>query len=76
MSWLVQEPGDLVILPAGCWHSTLALDAETLAFTRNVVPESDLRAVKRFAQTITRDDPSLGDAFARLVLKRRGEDGA
>ena len=75
LSWLLQEPGDLVLVPAGAWHATLSLDAGTLAYTRNVIPEGDMGSVKAAGHAITRDDPSLGDAFARLVLRRRGDDG-
>ena len=61
------------MIPPGLWHCTLNLE-ESVAFTRNVVNGRDAKAVRASGLEITRDDPALGEAYARLVRARRADD--
>ena len=72
LAWCVQTPGDCVLIPPGLWHCTLNLE-ESVAFTRNVVNGRDAKAVRASGLEITRDDPALGEAYARLVRARRSD---
>merc|ERR1712194_938108 len=40
--WALQEPGDLIFIPSGWWHTTVCL-TETSAYTRNYINSHNFR---------------------------------
>ena len=59
---VVQKAGDIVFVPAGWWHCVLNLDAETVAFTQNVITDGNVAAtIDEFA--------NAGDVETTALLK-------
>ena len=48
---IVQQVGEIVFVPAGWWHCVLNIDAETVAFTENVITDGNVAsAADEFAR--------------------------
>eukprot|EP00467_Chlorarachnion_reptans_P001579 CAMPEP_0114531292 /NCGR_PEP_ID=MMETSP0109-20121206/25976_1 /TAXON_ID=29199 /ORGANISM="Chlorarachnion reptans, Strain CCCM449" /LENGTH=558 /DNA_ID=CAMNT_0001714123 /DNA_START=106 /DNA_END=1783 /DNA_ORIENTATION=- len=60
--YILQEPGDVVFVPAGWWHCVLNLDAGTLAYTQNLLTRNNVR---RMAAQLSSDAPK----FSRYLKK-------
>lgn len=60
-TYFVQEPGDIVFIPAGWWHCAMNLDYATLACTQNLLTRKN---VQRMVAQIRSEAPAFAAKLA------------
>jgi len=60
----IQNPGDLIFIPSGWWHSVINLEP-SIALTQNFVADSNLKNVFTFLKT--KQKSNLSEQFSRVL---------
>merc|ERR1712048_557130 len=70
LRWAVQEPGDLIFIPSGWWHSTVCL-TETSAYTRNYINGHNF---KQAIEALKLLHPTIATQLERWVWRTHMDD--
>eukprot|EP00933_Yihiella_yeosuensis_P038050 TRINITY_DN3201_c0_g1_i1.p1 TRINITY_DN3201_c0_g1~~TRINITY_DN3201_c0_g1_i1.p1 ORF type:complete len:802 (-),score=172.02 TRINITY_DN3201_c0_g1_i1:329-2734(-) len=68
--WTIQEPGDLIFIPSGWWHSTVCL-TDTSAYTRNYINSHNYR---RAIEALSKLHANVSSQLERWVWKLHMDD--
>merc|ERR1712232_473135 len=68
--WALQEPGDLIFIPSGWWHSTVCLTC-TSAYTRNYINDHNFR---RAITALSSLHPSVAKQLQQWVWRKHMDD--